>query len=76
MKIVSLVERDGGRRSFHVDKVNPATITPIRCNNILAESRVHTDESSIYWRIRVDERYYLFISSTYADSEAELRAVI
>jgi transposase-like protein len=48
MKVLSLVERGGHVRSFHVDKVSPLTITPILCNNILAGSRVQTDESIIY----------------------------
>lgn len=47
-KIVSLVERGGEVRSFHVDKVNKATLIPLMTSNIDAGSRIMTDEASYY----------------------------
>jgi transposase-like protein len=47
-KIVSLVERGGDVRSFHVDKVTKATLMPILKSNIDPRSRIMTDEASYY----------------------------
>jgi transposase-like protein len=52
-KIVSLVERDGSARSFHVEKVNIATLKPMMVENIMRESRIVTDNASYYdWTSR------------------------
>ena len=50
--MLTLVERGGSARSFHVDRANSATIIPIAKENIKRESRVMTDESSVYNRLR------------------------
>ena len=47
-KIVSLVERDGTARSFHVEHVNAATLKPMLAAHIAAETRVMTDEAGYY----------------------------
>ncbi len=47
-KIVSLVERDGSARSFHVERVNPATLKPILMEHIAAETRIVTDNANAY----------------------------
>ena len=47
-KIVSLVERGGDVRSFHVDKVTKDTLTRIMKSNIDPRSRIMTDEASYY----------------------------
>ena len=47
-KIVSLVERGGDVRSFHVDKVTKATLMPIMKSNIHPATRIMTDEASYY----------------------------
>jgi transposase-like protein len=47
-KIVSLVERNGSARSFHVDKVNIATLRPMMVSNIARDSRIVTDNSNVY----------------------------
>jgi transposase-like protein len=46
--IVALVERGGNVRTFHVPIANKVTVTNIVRENIARESRLHTDESSLY----------------------------
>lgn len=46
--IVSLVERGGKVRSFHVPRADKATVSRIVATNIAHESRLHTDESKLY----------------------------
>ena len=46
--IVSLVERGGSVRSFHVEHADKSTINLIASRNIAKEARVHTDESRLY----------------------------
>jgi len=46
--IVSLVERGGRVRSFHVASANKDSVTEIVRDNINHESRLHTDESRLY----------------------------
>ena len=46
--IVTLVERGGKARSFHVPRADKATISKIVMDNIAHESRLHTDESRLY----------------------------
>lgn len=46
--IVSLVERGGNVRSFHVDKANKETVSLIVMENVHRESRMFTDESRLY----------------------------
>ncbi|HUZ30503.1 MAG TPA: IS1595 family transposase [Xanthobacteraceae bacterium] len=47
--IVALVERGGNVRSFHVPIADKKTVTSIVRDNIAHESRLHTDESRLYW---------------------------
>ena len=51
MKIVSLVERDGHKRSFHVANVTADTAQYILRNNVHQSAHVMTDESTVYKRI-------------------------
>lgn len=46
--IVSLVERGGRVRSFHVENADKLTVNKIVSKNITRESRLHTDESRLY----------------------------
>jgi hypothetical protein len=46
--IVSLVERGGSVRSFHVEHADKSTINAIASKNIAREARLFTDESRIY----------------------------
>jgi transposase-like protein len=47
--IVSLVERGGSVRTFHVAVADKVTVTQIVRENIARESRLHTDESRLYF---------------------------
>ena len=49
--IVSLVERGGNVRSFHVAVADSATVANIVNENVLKETRLHTDESRLYTKI-------------------------
>ena len=49
--IVSLVERGGNVRSFHVAVADGETVTKIVSDNIDRESRLHTDESKLYKKV-------------------------
>jgi transposase-like protein len=49
--IVSLVERGGSVRSFHVPTADAATVAQIVRENVHAETRLHTDESKLYVRV-------------------------
>lgn len=46
--IVSLVERGGKVRSFHVEVATKEKVTKIVRENVAKESRLHTDESRLY----------------------------
>jgi transposase-like protein len=46
--VLSLVERGGKVRSFHVENADKATVANIVTANIARESRLHTDESRLY----------------------------
>jgi hypothetical protein len=49
--IVSLVERGGTVRSFHVPVADAATVANIVNENIDRETRLHTDESRLYTKV-------------------------
>jgi len=51
MKIVSLVERNGEKRSFHVADVTGATLRPVMQAQISAKARLMTDEAAVYPKI-------------------------
>lgn len=51
MKIVSLVERDGEKRSFHVPAVTAKTLRPILNAQIADKARLMTDEARVYKKI-------------------------
>ncbi|OPH82494.1 IS1595 family transposase [Nitrobacter vulgaris] len=46
--IVSLVQRGGKVRSFHVENADKSTVAKIVAENIAHETRLHTDESRLY----------------------------
>ena len=52
LKIVTLVERDGGARSYHVADVTAATLKPILQEQISHETHVMTDAASYYRDIK------------------------
>ena len=45
---LSLVERGGSVRSFHVPTADAATVAHIVRTNVHKETRIHTDESKLY----------------------------
>ena len=49
--IVTLVERGGKSRSFYAEKATVDKVAKIIRENVHKESRLHTDESSVYWKI-------------------------
>jgi transposase-like protein len=49
--VVSLVERGGSVRSFHVDRTSVAEVGKIVVANIDRESALMTDESKLYWQV-------------------------
>ena len=51
--VLTLVQRGGEARSFHVDRADKATILPIVVENIAAEARVSTDEAGMYRTLHV-----------------------
>lgn len=51
MKVVSLVERDGKKRSFHIANVTAATLRPILKAQIAGNSRLMTDEARVYIKV-------------------------
>lgn len=49
--VLSLVERGGSVRSFHIDKANAATVGPIVLANVRREAALMTDEAKYYQKI-------------------------
>ncbi|QXX73966.1 IS1595 family transposase [Methylovirgula sp. HY1] len=49
--VLTLVQRDGTARSFHVDGARTSEIVPIIRENIAREAKLMTDESSLYTKI-------------------------
>lgn len=51
MKIFSLVERNGEKRSFHVPNVSPTTLRPIMKAQLAAKTCLMTDEAGVYKKL-------------------------
>lgn len=51
MPVVSLVERDGKTRSFHVANVTGKSLRPILLKHISAKAKLVTDESGVYLHV-------------------------
>lgn len=51
MKVVSLVERNGDKRSFHVANVTAKTVTPILREQVSKKARLMTDENKVYKKV-------------------------
>lgn len=54
MKVVSLVERNGEKRSFHVPNVSPKTLRPIMQGMIDKKARLMTDQAGVYEKLGKD----------------------
>jgi transposase-like protein len=61
-KIVSLVERGGKVRSYHVKAVNAETLRPIWKEQIAADAKLMTDEAYIYKNIGKDFASHDFVT--------------
>lgn len=62
MKVVSLVERDGQKRSYHVPNVSPKTLRPILNAQIAAKARLMTDQAGVYEKIGPDFGSHEFVN--------------
>lgn len=51
MKVVSLVERDGQKRSYHVANVNHKTVGPILRKQVAEKARLMSDETTVYNKV-------------------------
>lgn len=51
MKIVSLVERDGEKRSYHVANVTAASVRDILKKQVDEKARLMTDEAAVYTKV-------------------------
>lgn len=51
MKVVSLVERHGKKRSFHVASVNHKTVGPILRAQIAKNARIMSDDTNVYDKV-------------------------
>jgi transposase-like protein len=49
--VLTLVERDGSARSFHIQQATVKTVTPILQANINRETALMTDEAGPYYRV-------------------------
>ena len=77
--IVSLVERGGSVRSFHVENADKATVNVIVGENVAREAVLHTDESRIYndalqARRRARDRHATRLASTSAATSTPTRS--
>jgi transposase-like protein len=52
--VLSLVERGGDVRSFHIDGTSAADVVPVIKENVARESRMMTDEAGQYAHLRKD----------------------
>jgi transposase-like protein len=48
---LTLVERGGSARSFHVENITKADVVPIIKENVARESRLMTDEANRYTKL-------------------------
>ena len=60
-KVLTLVERGGRARSFHVDEVNAKTIVPILRQEIERQTHIMTDEAGQYKGLRGDFGQHDFV---------------
>jgi transposase-like protein len=64
MKVVSLVDRRGEKRSFHVPNVSPKTLRPILNAHIAAKAQLMTDEHGTYTKIGKDYAAHYVVNHT------------
>jgi transposase-like protein len=76
MKIVSLVEREGEKRSFHVANVTAATLEPIMKKNISEKARLMTDEASVYTNIGDNFAMHATVNHSEGEYAVQTRTVL
>lgn len=54
MKIVSMVDREGDKRSFHLPALSSKIVRPLLLKNIDPRTRIMTDEAGIYHKVHLD----------------------
>ena len=54
MKIISIVERDGSKRSFQMPDMKARTVIPLLKANVKSTSRMMTDEAAIYNKLHLE----------------------
>jgi transposase-like protein len=64
MKIVSLVERNGEKRSFHVANISPTTLRPILKGMITKKARLMTDQAGVYTKLGPDFASHEIVNHT------------
>lgn len=62
--VVSLVQRGGNVRSFHVAVADGETVAKIVNKNILRETRLHTDESRLYVKVGANFKTHETVNHT------------
>jgi transposase-like protein len=72
--ILALVERGGNVRTFHVPVADKETVTKIVRENIVRESRLHTDESKLYVGSGQHFGAHKTVTQRYDDGETRARA--
>lgn len=55
--VLTLVERKGSARSFHVDRADAASILPVVRENIDKEAAINTDDARYYRPLRKDRKH-------------------
>ena len=55
--VLTLVDRKGEARSFHVDRANAQSILPVVRENIAKEAAIHTDDAHHYKHLRKDRKH-------------------
>jgi transposase-like protein len=64
MKVVSLVERNGEKRSFHVANISPTTLRPILNGMIAKKARLMTDQAGVYTKLGPDFASHEIVNHT------------
>lgn len=78
MKLVSLVERGGEIRTFHVARVNANTVAPLLRSHVAKDARLMTDESRIYIKVGAEFKEHAVVNHTakeYARGDAHVNTL-
>lgn len=75
MAVVSLVERGGRVRSFHVEGTDVVTVSGIVNANVADGTRLHTDESALYSRVTTKREKVNHSKKEYARGDVTTNSV-